>query len=166
MAAKDAFGRLKTIIGNGSSDVYAALAAANVDNESATSLGLLITSRTLLYNGTVWTRHREINTLKTVNAAALATNTPQALWTPAAGKKFRLRGIEISSEDLLAGELVEVLDGATVILNFRPTTTGFQTQLELDANGYISTTADNVLNIRHQGAAGRDIAANAWGNEE
>lgn len=55
---------------------------------------------TLDYNGATWDRHRSPNVCKTVQAT-LAGNT--ALWTPTAGKKFRLMRY-----------LVEVTENATV----------------------------------------------------
>ncbi len=153
------------LLGEGATAGIQAIQTTN-DALGTDRLILLVGNIPYLFDGADYKLERGVTTLKTVNVAALATNTASAIWTPAAGKKFRLRGVNISSEDMLAGELVEILDGATVILNFRTGIAGQDHNLVMEANGYISGAINNVLNVRHQGAAGRDIAVNAWGNEE
>ncbi len=98
-----------------------------------------------VWNGATWDRLRLGNVFKWVAAAALGDN---AVWTPAAGKKFRLLGLAIQCGATATD--VYLKDGATQI---SPVFKLAANQLiSLDSlfarsNGLLSAAADNVLNI-------------------
>jgi hypothetical protein len=128
------------------------------------------------WNGASFDRIRVANIFKTVTATASgATN----VWTPTAGKKFRLMGYTISCAGTLAAtgvQTLQLLDNATVIKNHAAnmiqTTTvsisGGDTQIGADlGNGQLSAAANNVLKISLGTAmATGEVAVNAWGTEE
>lgn len=110
---------------------------------------------------------RVVDTNKTALSTGLAVNTDLAVWTPASGKKFRLRRITITATGLTAGDVIEVRDSATVIRQYVVQGTTFQVVEGDDANGILSAAANNVLNVRHvTTAASIRIAVNVSGNEE
>lgn len=128
------------------------------------------------YNGSTFDRVRVANIFHTVVATA-AGNT--AVWTPTAGKKFRLMGYTISAAGTLAATGVNTLqlrDGGTVIkthlANMIQTPTvsisGGDTQIGADlGQGQLSATANNVLNVNLSTAmATGGVAVNVWGTEE
>ena len=114
----------------------------------------------MIYNGATWDRLR---TPTTVKSASSATSSSVGIWTPAAGKKFRLMGYWLHVDSNVAAAAsananVFLSDGATTmgIVHgfFIPTTaltaegapaldTGF---INL-GNGILSAAADRVLNF-------------------
>jgi hypothetical protein len=81
-----------------------------------------------------------------------------ALWTPTAGKKFRILGYVICPDAGLAAagvELITFLDNATAITiahqTYLPIAASIAHQvpmvIALPGNGYLSVAADNVLNV-------------------
>ena len=131
-------------------------------NADAVALGtatcLDVQSTTYVYNGATWDRLRTPNKFNHVIATA-AGNT--AVWTPAAGKKFRLMrfavGISGGTTLAVAGiETVTFQDSATGLNGVR-----FDVQIPTTAingeeyfsgwidwgNGFLSAVANNVLNV-------------------
>lgn len=130
----------------------------NIDSQAPLSLAgsSRSISRGTLYNGSSWDRKRTSNVFKSVTATA-AGNT--AVWTPAAGKKFRLMKVylKVTSNSTLAAAgilLAQLFDGAAGVIGvadnvFIP---GSGNQVHQDyqfdlGNGYLSAAANNVLNI-------------------
>lgn len=140
-----------------------AITTLNTDDYLETYLGLVMYCAQARYDGGAWDRVRCVDTLKPYYAAALATNTLADVWTPAAGKKFRLMGMNISS-DCGAGKQIEVVDEAAVIMNIVSGVEPFE--INFGPNGYLSAAADQDLKIRHQKGANAIMSVNAWGNEE
>jgi hypothetical protein len=96
-----------------------------------------------------------------------------ALWTPTAGKRFRLMGgtIIVPSTSTSAANVVSsLLDSATGFMNVAAigtTTGGIAYNLSLPANGYLSSAVGNVLNLNNSAAyTAGGITISVWGTEE
>jgi hypothetical protein len=126
-------------------------------NSAGTQVAQLIANE--VYNGATWDRLRTPTTFKTASVTALG-NT--ALWTPGAGKKFRVMRFKIDVTAQVAAAagatlVVGLQDAATdislstsVFVPAASVTTGYGafTTGWLDlGNGYLSTAANNVLNV-------------------
>lgn len=113
----------------------------------------------LVYNGATWDRVRTPNVFKQSGTTAAGS---AAIWTPAAGKKFRLMRylVTITADATMAAagrELIQLLDGATALgqahESFVPAAALnnggviFSTGWVDLGNGYLSTAANNVLNL-------------------
>jgi len=135
-----------------------------------------IISQNYGFNGATFDRIRIANIYHTVVATA-AGSTP--VWTPTAGKRFRLMGYTISVAGTLAATGVQALkleDGATVIKNHfadmieTPAVgaSGGDTQIGADlGQGQLSAAINNVLNINLSTAiVTGGVAVNVWGTEE
>ncbi len=109
-----------------------------------------------------WWRRRSVNISRSAQANALASGSDLTLWTPAAGKKFRLRGLVIAAS--VAGRC-ELRDSGTVLAYLR-LAAGEPLSLMLEANGVLSAAANNPLQLRNQSGGAADLDAWVWGNEE
>ena len=126
--------------------------------------------RALLDKAGVLEGPRTPSIFKTV-AATLIGST--ALWTPAAGKKFRILGFKVaipSTATTAAGSTITLKDGAGTV--FTLAVLGATTQIVTYQqtgmmNGYLSAAADNVLNVDLSAAltAGA-VVVDVWGTEE
>lgn len=98
---------------------------------------------------------------KTRANAAIVAGTPAAVWTPAAGKKVRLMGAQLSIS--AAGQII-LKDGTAEIARSPQLAAAGVWSLDNIGEGILSGAADQVLNI--------DVSANAsvggmvWGVEE
>lgn len=128
------------------------------------------------FNGTTFDRVRIANVFHSVIATAAGST---AVWTPTAGKRFRLMGYTISVAGTLAATGVQTIkleDSATVIKNHlanvietpSASISGGDTQIGVDlGQGELSATVNNVLNINLSTAmATGGVAINVWGTEE
>lgn len=98
------------------------------------------------------------------------------LHTPAIGKRVRLLGLVCLISPLAtsgAGVLVEIRDGPTTriaVAGYCGTAAGIQPSVPISwgENGYLSTTAGQVLNINLQpgGFTAGECVVTAWGTEE
>jgi hypothetical protein len=99
-----------------------------------------------------------IRTPMIYNHQLCTTVAATAVWTPAAGKKFRLMGYVICPDAGMgvAGiELITFLDSAAAITiahqTYLPIAGSIQHQtpivVALPGNGYLSSAANNVLNV-------------------
>jgi hypothetical protein len=152
-------------------------ASAESDSLAPTAIGNeRVIAQLFGWNGASFDRIRIANVFKTVVATEAGAT---ALWTPAAGKSFRLMGYTISVAGTLAAtgvQTLQLLDGATAIKNHLAnvieTTTvsisGGDTQIGADlGQGELSAAANNVLSINLGSAmATGGVAVNAWGTEE
>lgn len=173
--AVDTSGRQKVVgavaTGAAASGVNPVLAAgwdgANAQTIATDTLGHVITTGEYM---TTW---------KTVQASA-SGNT--ALWTPAAGKKFRLKKIHVS-----VGDDATITSGGHLVIKFQDATTdigvAFDTWLaggggtsdgiafsvpQFDMGyGYLSAAANNVLNVNLSSAlSGGQVRVTVGGTEE
>jgi hypothetical protein len=123
---------------------------------SATANKTVTLSRGALFNGTSFDRQRTSTTFKSATATA-AGNT--AIWTPTAGKKFRLMRVtmKLTNSATLASAgnlLAQLFDGAAGVIGiannwFVGASGNAQHQsYNFDlGNGYLSSAANNVLNV-------------------
>lgn len=131
-----------------------------------------------VYNGLTWDRLRTPNVFKSLTTAAVG---PTALWTPGAGKKFRLMRfkIDVSSNAIAAagaGKIIALLDNATNMnldhSVFVPAAAVAVTPLLSTGwidlgNGILSAAANNPLNVTLSTAlTGGDVRIIAAGTEE
>ena|SRR2546426_9254510 len=135
-------------------------------------------ARDYLFNGATWDRARGGNLIaKSVDATAAGST---AVWTPTAGKKFRLIAFEVNlGDDASIGvagvETIKLLDSATRIWgvqtqlgNAALTTNVTETHIMyLPPNGYLSAAANNVLNVNLGTVLATGVVSvNTWGLEE
>ena len=137
---------------------------------------LMVLAQNYAWNGASYDRVRIANIFHTVIATALGS-TP--VWTPTAGKSFRLMGYTIDVAGTMAATGVNTIkleDGATVIKNHlanciqTPTASISGGADHIQANlgqGQLSAAAGNVLNVNLSVAmATGGVAVNVWGCEE
>jgi hypothetical protein len=130
----------------------------------AKGINTLLGTAVHVYNGTSLDVTRSVNTLKTGQSTALASGSALALWTPTAGKKFRLRTLRGRAS--VAGRY-EVRDGAVTVIGYIYLDANrWVTVMDMEANGYLSTTTNNVLNIYNQSGSAADLDFICSGNEE
>ena len=144
----------------------------NSDANAVSNTGqLTVLSNELGFNGSTWDRVRVANIFHSAVATAAGAT---AVWTPTAGKSFRLMGYTISVSGTLAAagtQVLQLLDAAAIIKRHNATVqsviTG-DTQIGADlGNGQLSAAANNVLNINLGTAmATGSVAVNVWGTEE
>lgn len=139
------------------------VAASNVDAPTIAN-GIQTMSFSYLFDGSTQQRQRTPAVFK---SAAFGGGGSGALWTPAAGKKFRLMGYEITlTEDAtlaVAADISVTLRDVAATIGLRhdlfvPAIAvagigGFTTGWIPLGNGYLSTAANNVLNVNFSGAA-------------
>ena len=106
-------------------------------------------------------------------SATITTIGDTALWTPAAGKRFRLLGIVIvlsSIATTAAGSTLSIKDGATAIMAIdraETTNNGHVIHLIFSGNGYLSSAAGAVLNANLTAAlTAGNYSISFWGTEE
>lgn len=140
--------------------------------------GGLFAVLTTLYNGTSWDKTRTPSIFKQVSTAATGST---ALWTPTAGKKFRLMRYRVivtalAKAAVAADLVIDLLDAAATL--------GLKTLCTIPAaaagnglisdsgwidlgNGILSAAANNVLNLNLSFAlTGGLVNVNACGTEE
>lgn len=117
-------------------------------------------------------RARTPTTFKTIQASAAGAT---AVWTPSSGKKFRLMGVVISVAASLASsgeEVIQIQDAATTISYFSVPLESTMAQtspivLSMKGNGYLSSAANNALNINLGTVlASGHVSIFAYGTEE
>lgn len=117
-----------------------------------------------LYNGSTSDMMRNVTTLKPAQSTATASGSALALWTPASGKKFRLRTVRGRAS--IAGRY-EVRDGAATVLAYIYLSANtWTTLIDMDANGTLSAAANNILNIYNVSGSAADMDFLCSGNEE
>lgn len=104
-----------------------------------------VASLPLGWNGATWERLRVANTFKTLAAVAITAGTPVIVWTPTAGKKFRLLGYSLSLSvagavilDDVAAEFIRTPLMAAGVGTSSPAPMG---------NGFLSAAANNTLKL-------------------
>jgi hypothetical protein len=109
-----------------------------------------------------WTRSD--NTLKTAQSSATASGSDLTIWTPASGKKFRLRSVAARAS--IAGRY-EVRDASGTVICYTYLAANTWTEIvRMQANGYLSAAANNALLLRNQSGSAADLDAVATGCEE
>jgi len=109
------------------------------------ALGNLLVTIKVWGSSQVPTGMRSPDVFKTIKAVAIVAGTPVAIWTPAAGKKFRLMGYALS---VTVGASVILEDATGAGNEFLRSPVAGANAVSLSpplGNGYLSTTANNVL---------------------
>jgi uncharacterized protein affecting Mg2+/Co2+ transport len=165
----------------------AVLGSLNVPNAYKTSAGFGYITHpvvTWFFNGATYDRPRTPAIFKTVSVAATVTGNT-AVWTPAAGKKFRLMRFQVTAQGLAATATAAITisfqDSATPITIGSydvdvPAVAGVVTGVMniscgwIDlGNGFLSAAANNVLNFNISAAGAGTVGTyrvNACGTEE
>lgn len=112
------------------------------------------------FAGSLYDRIRTGKVYKYIEYLNLPTSTSTTVWTPAAGKKFRLMGVSISSS---ASIHLHLRDATTIFHTVRPLATSVTFDF---GNGYLSAAANNVLEIRNDSGTTSNVWVTAWGTEE
>ncbi len=138
-----------------------------VANEGTTSLPSDAAGRYALglIDGVNWYGERAINVYKPI--AAASDTVEKTIWTPAAGKKFRVRRMvftvnaagacTITIRDNTAGTTIMSLDFATGV--------SVVVTIDFGELGYLSAAANNVLTVQASTSAAA-VKGVAMGNEE
>lgn len=141
---------IATVLGPGTAD------AAGLTAQTQ----LIVTTLNRPYNGVTHDMERTPVVFKTV---ALGSATAEAtIWTPAAGKKFRLMGFMLMVSVLSTLTFKDNTAGTTILL----ARGNANDPLSLPAigNGILSAVANNVLTVTRSVAATLD--GTVWGTEE
>ena len=118
----------------------ALLGAVATDGSAGAFRGMMISGRL----GNFDEQLRFVKVTKDVNGVAVTAGTPVTIWTPAAGKKFRLLRWDLSLS--VAGQII-FNDNATLMFRTSALVANTGRQSGLDANGFLSATANNPLKI-------------------
>lgn len=143
---------------NNGSNLSGLVAPFNGDGTNATGAGIAVGG--YMFNGSTWDRLRIPSKFFTITATASGDN---AIWTPTSGKKFRLMGwsLQATAEVAISGGAADLdvifRDGTTAIGQgasfYIPQTGATSSQIDdftgwhMLGNGYLSTAANNVLNL-------------------
>ncbi len=114
-----------------------------------------------LYNGLTWDRARTPNVFKSFNLAA--SSAEQTIWTPTAGKKFRLMGFVLTINTLAATVTFRDNTAGTTIFVTAGLAGAIVAPSDL-GNGILSATINNRLTI--QASAVSALVGTVWGTEE
>lgn len=113
-------------------------------------------------NGGTWSAPRLAGIVKTIAAVAVTAGTPVAVWTPGAGKKFRLMGFMVSSS--AAGSVIFKDTSATEIVRTPLMAAGIGLASPPMGNGILSVLANNALNV--DVTATGNVSGFVFGTEE
>lgn len=122
-----------------------------------------VVGQNFLFNGATWDRERTPVIFKSFASTAITAGTGATIWTPAAGKKFRLMGYSISSS--VAGQLIfgDNAVGTVIARSAAVAAAGIANDGGSWRNGILSGAADRVLKL--DGPTG-NVAGMVWGTEE
>lgn len=115
-----------------------------------------------IWNGASWDRYRSPNTYKNVSAVVVTSET--TVWTPAAGKKFRLIGYCIAQGVAAGAVILKDNTAGTTILIIPQNTLAASQCGTLGTNGILSAAANNVLTAT--GVSTETITGYFYGTEE
>lgn len=115
-----------------------------------------------IFNGTKWDRARTPAIFKPLSAVLITAET--TIWTPAAGKKFRLMGYAITQGAATGAVTLRDNTAGTTILVIPPNTVGVVQLSPAMGNGILSAAANNVLTAT--GVATETITGYVFGTEE
>lgn len=137
------------------------ITAISTDSDSlGGAIGLLVVSEGYVWNGAGAVKVRTPNIIKPHDATAIAAEA--TVWDPAAGKKFRVMGYQLSSS--VAGNiLLKDGNGGATIAVIPSAAGGAGVAVNL-GNGILSAAADN--NLRAIGPAVSTLSGVIWGTEE
>lgn len=115
-----------------------------------------------IWNGSAWDRYRSPSAFKNVSAVLITAEA--TVWTPAAGKKFRLIGYCLTQGVVTGAVTLKDNTAGTTILIIPQNTIGVSQCGSLGTNGILSAAANNVLTAT--GTATETITGYFYGTEE
>ena len=136
---------------------------ANQSTDGAAGTAFLSSSLSL-FNGSTFDRVRVGKIYKYIEYLNLANATATTVWTPASGKKFRLMGVMIGLG--ATNGLVHLRDGAGGSAFFTARDAAAASIQFSFGNGYLSSTANNVLEVYNATGSTINVWVHAWGTEE
>lgn len=116
----------------------------------------------LVFNGGAYEIARTANVFKSQSAVVITSET--TIWTPAAGKKFRIMGWCLTQGVATGAVTLKDNTAGTTILIIPANTIAVATCVNLPGNGFLSATAGNVLTAT--GASTETITGTFFGTEE
>lgn len=119
-------------------------AAAALSDVMANPTAPLVGAVLAAWDGAALQRLRMATTYKTIAAVAVVAGTPQTVWTPTAGKKFRLMFAALS---LSVAGAVLLLDQAAEMIRTPTLLAAAPFALPDLGNGRLSSVANNLLRI-------------------
>lgn len=147
-------------IGISSTGSSATFTAVNGDGGSTGWAGFVSPAFSYLFNGLSWDRLRVATVFRSISLAAGA-GADNAIWTPAASKKFRWMGLILSSS---VASRILLKDAAAVFSDIDLPAGGPPTAWPYLGNGILSAAANNVLNLNSSAAS--TIRGLVFGTEE
>jgi hypothetical protein len=132
------------------------------DGQPTTNFGLFVNAENWLFTGITWERQRNPVVFKPLNAVAVGTET--AIWTPTAGKKFRLMGAVVSVGTAAGNVVLKDGTAGTTILVIPKGPLDTPIVLPAMGNGILSAAANNLLTAT--GAASATLSGYVFGTEE
>lgn len=155
---------IATLLGfNGASWDRLRVAADNGDALATLAQGVLrVLAENMLFNGSGFDRQRTPAVFKSLSAALVTAET--TIWTPAAGKKFRLMGYAIAQGTVTGAVTLRDNTAGPTILVIPQNTVGVASIAPPLGNGILSAAANNVLTA--QGASTETITGFVFGTEE
>ena len=143
--------------------------ASNTNAADASSAGFVFNNvdsgvsaafANMIFNGATWDRQRSPNIFKPQNAVAV--NPEATVWTPGAGKKFRVVGYIMTGSVVGNYVFKDNTAGTTIfIVPIGTAGVGIATDWR---NGILSAAANNVLTCT--GPAASTLSGTIYGNEE
>lgn len=157
---------LRTIISDAQNVIYGAhITTGNSDLSMAGAL-LYVASLNMYVNLTSQLMER-VRTPTTFKAGSGASNGDNTIWTPTAGKKFRIMGLFLSNGTANA-QTIQIKDntaGTVIFAVVLPATVGANVNWAVGLqNGYLSTAANNVVDMNISSA--NAVYYSVWGTEE
>lgn len=146
-AQVDSRGNLAVALYIGNDTIPIEGGALSADGVSGTSVGIITRTHQYVWNGASWDRLRGPNVIKTVAAVAITAATGVTIWTPAAGKKFRLMGWSLSSSAAAALIFGDNVVGTVILRSELLAAAGLSQIPPGFGNGFLSAAADNVLKL-------------------
>lgn len=113
------------------------------------------------YNGSTWDRMRTPNVFIPLNAVSI--NAESAIWTPAAGRRFRLMGATLSVGTVAGNVILRDGTGLATIAIIPAGAVNTPAQFDF-RNGIVSGAINRILTA--QGALTATLSGTLWGTEE
>jgi hypothetical protein len=143
-------------VGSGVPARLSGAAAGSIDGVGGSLVSLW--QYPLIYNGATWDRRRTPSKFVVVNLSAATAET--TLWTPAAGRKFRVMGFTLTAGGACELSFKDGTGGTTVLFyaaGADPLTVDLR-------NGLLSTAANNLLTVVR--SASVTLKGTIYGTEE
>ena len=131
---------------NNGSNVQRAL-TISAQGVSGNNGSAMLPNAVMIWNGTTFDAMRTPIVFKKLQAVSVTAGTPVAVWTPAAGKKFRMMGFILATT--VAGSILmeDATGGANEFFRVPLLAASVPIASPPLGNGYLSTTANNALFI-------------------